>query len=82
VCLKTTGTAPALFPASNDLKITELRRIEMKKEQNLRVDERFWQLHALAEEGDECAQADLWSEYEFTCGVDKVPSALNQEKRS
>ena len=45
----------------------------MSKKKNLKVDDRFWQLHALAEEGDECAQSDLWNEYEFTYGVDKAP---------
>jgi hypothetical protein len=51
----------------------------MSKNKKLNADDRFWQLHALAEEGDECAKADLWHDYEFTYGVDKVPSALNQE---
>jgi len=37
------------------------------------VDDRFWQLHALALEGNEEAQADLWNEYEFTYGLDKAP---------
>ena len=45
----------------------------MGKNKKLNADDRFWQLHALAEDGDECAQADLWSEYEFTYGVDKAP---------
>lgn len=45
----------------------------MIKNKKLNTDDRFWQLHALAEEGDECARADLWSEYEFTYGVDKAP---------
>lgn len=36
-------------------------------------DDRFWQLHALAEDGDENAQADLWSEYEFAYGSDEAP---------
>lgn len=36
-------------------------------------DNRFWQLHALAQDGDECAQADLWSEYEFAFGTDEAP---------
>ncbi len=45
----------------------------MSKNKKLNTDDRFWQLHALAEEGDENAQADLWSEYEFTYGVDNAP---------
>jgi len=45
----------------------------MKKKQNMSVDERFWQLLALADDGDECAQADLEREYEFICGVDEAP---------
>jgi len=36
-------------------------------------DERFWQLHTLATEGNEEAQADLWSEYEFAYGSDEAP---------
>lgn len=51
----------------------------MSKNKKLNADDRFWQLHTLAEEGDECARADLLSEYEFTYGLDKIPSALNQE---
>ena len=43
------------------------------KKRNLNVDERFWQLLTLADEGDECAQAELWHVYEFTYGVDEAP---------
>jgi hypothetical protein len=46
------------------------RARKIKREQ---VDERFWQLLALADEGDECAQADLWHEFEFNHGVDEAP---------
>ena len=45
----------------------------MSKNKKLNADDRFWQLHALAQEGNEEAQADLWSEYAFTYGVDKAP---------
>ena len=45
----------------------------MKTKRDLKVDERFWQLLALADEGDECAQADLWHEYLFVYGVDEAP---------
>lgn len=46
----------------------------MKNEKsNLNTDERFWQLMDLADEGDECATAELWQVYGFTYGTDTVP---------
>jgi len=45
----------------------------MKKKRNMSLDERFWQLLTLADDGDKCAQADLGHEYEFIYGVDKAP---------
>ena len=45
----------------------------MSKNKELKFDDRFWQLHTLATEGSEEAQADLWAEYEFAYGSDEAP---------